>query len=325
MSEKKMRAAGFTAISRRRMMAGAATLAALGAHEAHATVRPDDSRELFKPCTGLWLAPSNHSAKLYGATNPSASWNVAQWDIPSDLPAFRNNVTENEFASVKFLGTNHYELAQFPRNMECTRRFASQRVLVNEFDLFVSPNGRTTRGYPDAATGTYPSLASATRLRHKLKIEPIELRVSDSTCAVTQGAFITAIALANDSRKQTLFYQLRLAVLRYQKGEMRRLSASPNWFFSGTNHQSGGHGQYGFSDHLASFGQRDCEVGTASAYDIDLLPRLRQVIRAGADKGMDQDLAHWVPRGTYHGSLAFGHIRIRSRWSGFSLAINRDA
>jgi hypothetical protein len=294
----------------------------IAAVAAASTGRVGNLRELYKPATGFWLAPSNHSGALYGPSDSHANWNVAQWDIPADLPAFKRDISENSYARVAILGVGRYELAQFAAQLECERRFASKRLLVNEFDLFVSPNGRTTPGFPDAASGEFPNLAVIRRLRHRIKIEPIELRAGAPGCAVTQGAFISAVVLANDRMKQTLFYQLRLAVLRYKDRRMQNLEASPHWFFGGENTQSGSRGQYGFSDHLSSFGERNCVIGVESAYDIDLLPRLRDVIRAGASKGLDQKFANWVPRGTYHGSLAFGHVEIRSRWSGFSLAVD---
>jgi hypothetical protein len=277
--------------------------------------------DIFTPPTGFWIAPSNHSKKLYGPTKPSATWNVAQWDIPSDLPPFVNGKTENQYAMVEFTADGGYQLRQTTTKMPCDRVYKSGRNLVNEFDLFVAPNGSPYPDYPSGSATAFPTLAQAKSVHHQLTLSNSRMTVTDSSCRITRGTLITAIVLRNVEAKQTFFYQIRLFSTGKKQGRMTSFYPSPNFFFTGENIQSGGHGQFGFTDNSSDLGNPVCSVDTTCHFDFQLADRLKKLIRLGHNKGVDQDLSHWVISGTYHGSVAFGHIDVRSWWNGFKLTV----
>jgi hypothetical protein len=274
---------------------------------------------VYAPATGLWLAPSDHSKRLYGPTSPDANWKVAQWNIPADLPPFADGASGNDYASVVFAGAGGYTLEQTTQNFPCEKKYPSGRTLVNELDLFASPNNQNDVGYPSAALHNRASLAALHHVHHEIDLDLLSVSVVDGDCPITQVGFVTALVLTNQKARQTLFYQLRPAVLRYRDGVMSTKMTEPGWFFTGENLQAGGHGQYGFSDNVGALGAAEATPGSTMAYSFELLPRLVEVIERGSDKGLDQDISHWILSGTFHGMGAFGHVHVRARWSGFVL------
>jgi len=256
---------------------------------------------VYAPATGFWLLRSDDSKQLYGPTSPEANWKIAQWDIPVDLPPFAGGASENAFARVVFAGTRGYVLEQTTQKLPCDRKYPSGRTLVNEFDLFASPNSQSDAGYPSAALHNQASLASLHHVHHEIGLDLLALSVIDGDCPITQVGFLTALVLTDPKARQTLFYQLRLAVLRYRDGVAATKMNTPAWFFGGENLQNGGRGQYGFGDNVEALGAADAKPGSAVTYRLELLPRLVEVIAKGRDKGLDQDLSNWILSGTYHG------------------------
>ena len=115
---------------------------------------------VYNAPTGLWLAPSNHAVTLYGSTTPGANWNVAQWNIPEDLPPFdAAGISRNRWARVAWLDGGRYELAQDASALSCEKLYPSGRHLVTEFDLLASPNNRRVPGFPQATAPVGPDLA----------------------------------------------------------------------------------------------------------------------------------------------------------------------
>ena len=172
--------------------------------------------------------------------------------------------------------------------MPCERKYPSGRTLVNEFDLFASPNNQGDAGHPSAALHNRAPLGSLHRVHHEIGLELRALSVLDGDCPVTQLGVMTALVLTNPKAGQTLFYQLRLAVLRYRDGATSTKMNGPAWFFAGENLQNGGHGQYGFSDAVAELGAPEAKTGAATTYRFELLPRLVEVIEMGRAKGLDR-------------------------------------
>jgi len=267
---------------------------------------------------GFWLIPSDHSGHLYGDTASDAQWSVAQWDIPEDLPPFVKGRSANRFASVEFSSLG-YSLEQTTGNLGCVKQYPSGRELILEFDLFVSPNNANYSNFPQARRNTDFNLIQLHRLMHVISINLSAPRVIDNFCKTTQAAALTAIVLTNKFSKQTFYYQLRLAALQSIDGRAVWRLPPASWFFTGANVQSGKAAQFGFGDNITSYQMAPAVPGAKATFRIDALPRLKQLIGAGAQFGMDQNLAHWQVTGTYHGQNAFGHLAFKSTWSNFAL------
>ena len=279
---------------------------------------PVQATEVIRQPSGFWLMPSNHSMHLYGPTRPDANWNVAQWDIQQDLPPFLNGKTSNEFASVEVDHEGSYRLTQTPNRTPCERRFPSGKRLVNEFDLFVAPNSAETLDAPHAPSFNQ-NLADMHSLDLSLDVDLIDAHIIDDKCGITQAAIIMAIVLTNKQKRETFFYQLRLGVLKLDHDLLRNVQQQPNWFSKGGNVQTGKKGQFGLGDNISNFSQSSLTVGKSISLNIDLLPRLRAVLSEGKSFGMDQNLHDWFVTGTYHGTNAFGHMVVSTRWQNFRL------
>ena len=154
--------AGIAGIFRRRfaiwvLSALAAWLTPSGLVEAAKPEQSGSEVPVYLPSTGIWLSPSNFGRVLYGPTGPSANWHVAQWDIEQDLPAFdRNGVSRNQYASVRWLGGQRYELSQDSSRVSCERTYPSARAAVNEVDLLITPNNAYYPDYPQATAKDTP-------------------------------------------------------------------------------------------------------------------------------------------------------------------------
>ena len=227
---------------------------------------------LYNAPTGLWLAPSNHAVTLYGPTMAEANWNVAQWNIPDDLPPFNAvGVSQNRWARVAWLGAGRYELAQDASALSCDKLYPSGRQLVTEFDLLASPNNRRFPGFPQATAPTGPDLARASQIKADIDLEVRNAKAADTICKVTQTIFTLAVVLTNTTRRQTIFYQVRLGFVRPMASSAEAHPPEPAWFFTGTNIQAGGTGQFGFGDNVLPLGNpgpsrdsRRCPISTCS-------------------------------------------------------------
>jgi len=275
---------------------------------------------VYQTPNGFWLAPNHHRAKLYGPSRPDANWNISPWDIPEDLPAFDGTgVSRNAWARVAWLGDARYDLSQEAATLPCERVFPSGARLVDEFDLLASPNNANVPRYPQAIADNQAVLADTSRIEADISLWIKTAEIVDTACAVSKTFFIYAVVISNPVRHQYFFYQLRLAFFTSSGSSVVNGEATPGWFFTGKNIQSGRSGHWGYGDNISSFGQPWAQVGRPQSYSVDLLPRLRSLIEEGARTGLDQDLSHWRLTGTYHGQIAMGHVRNQAEWSGFSL------
>ena len=229
----------------------------------------------------------------------------------------------NTDADVEVEPDGSYLLHQHSTALPCERVYASGRRLVNEFDLFASLGGsRQSDAVPAGRSDDPPTLARATHVIHRINIDIMRADAYDLACRTTQTGFLTAVVLTNPVARQTMFYQIRLALLSLRLSGKRSIDAPSNWFAKGVNSQNGLRGQFGIGDPASLFDQPSAQVGHAASFRFDLLPRLVELIRQGAPYGMDQDLSHWRVTGTYHGNNVFGHVDSEARWSGFKLEVD---
>ncbi len=291
----------------RRRVAAAAAMVLLAAS------RLEAGELVYAPPAGFWIDPSDHSQALYGPSHPSANWNVAQWDIPQDLPPFdATGVSANRWARVAWLQNGQFELAQDGSGMPCNRDYRSGRTLASEFDLLAQPNNHNTPRFPQAALAADLRLADLAGIDGAITLSIRQARILDESCPATQGDFVYAVVLSNIVRHQLLFYQLRLALANEAK-------AVTGWFFRGANIQSGQGGQWGYGDNVTQYGQPWARAGVTQPYRFPLLPHLAAIIQRGEDTGIDGDLSHWRLTGTYVGQAIWGHVRSDALWSGFAL------
>ena len=276
------------------------------------------SLAVFAPAAGFWLAPSDHSGRLYGPSSPGANWNIAQWGIPEDLPPFNaEGVTENRWAAAKFNGRGIF-LSQNSSEMPCERVYPSGGRAVREFDLFVGPNKQSLfKGVPSAALDDKQRLSDVEAIRHRTSVTMRNFSITDGACSITRVAVISALVLTNPPAKQTFYYQLRLGTQGL--GNVPK----PGWFFTGNNTQAGRVGEFGYGDNIDQLTARDLmvRVGERQDYDIDLLPRLNIIIANGARYGLDQNLSNWIISGSYQGLINWGHVRVSAELDDYALAV----
>ena len=281
---------------------------------------------LIEPPNGFWLrSAARGSVGLYGPTDPSAKWNIAQWASPTeDLPTFEPGScapgacfeSENSALSVSVERPEgeplKYSFWQSGSELACT----GPQNQPKEFDLFAASNN-TALGpdYPFAVDRTF-TLDQLSELRHRIVVTPLELHM-ENECPVTRGQLITAVVMRNDVAKpaQIFFYQLRL----FSQPPPRRTL----WWWQGDERRNK-QGEvtllaYGFGDNPSSFGETSANLGEEKEIDIDLLPRLSELITSGLHD-IDPDLSHWRVTATYHGQTIWGAVQLGSKWSGFELS-----
>jgi len=288
-----------------------------------ASAQTGQPHDVFTPPDDLWLRPGSGvttAGEFYGPTSPTAKWVVSQWNTPENLPPFKDGDTRNKFAHVRLEPDHSYTLEQNGQDLSCDRKYKTGLKDVHEFDLLVSPNNALKPNYPQATTGIIANMGTMKHLYHRITVQPISIKVIDTSCPVTRSIFLTSVTLSDPLAKQTLFYQLRLGIANVSHGTQATNLPRPFWFARGHEPRGGYNGYYGYDDSITAYGDEAATVSRKSAYVIDLLPHLMTAIRDGAADGMDQDLSHWTVKGTYHGEIIWGHIHTISHWSGFSLA-----
>lgn len=290
----------------------------------HPTARaePTATRMVYEPPQGFWLRPTDKTKKLYGANSPTANWSIAQWGTPSDLPAFQDGATADSDQSATINADGSYTLTVDTLAQPCQTTYPSGLRLVKETDIFASPNNaRTARGFPSASLNDQEPLSRISKIIHRIRVRPISVAFDGEPCKVSQAIMMTAVVLTNPKARQALYYQLRLLSVS-EKSVPRAATFPPGWFFTGRNiQQSDGRGQYGYGDNVATFRLDQAAQGQWTTFDIDLYPRLIQLIAEGAKHGMVQDLSGWMLTGTYHGIAAMGDVQASAQWDGFSLRV----
>jgi|GEM_PF-2102523 hypothetical protein len=292
-----------------------------------ASAQTDETQghDLFETPQGLWVLPSKPAPdrpknKLYGASSPAANWTISQWDIPEDLPPIENNATKNQYAAVSFAQPGEFTLWQNGNTLPCEKQFPSGKLLPDEFDLFIGPVTSAFKGHQTAFMGKREALSTLTQIRMRISVTPRTFQIADATCPITHAIMGGSVVLTNLISHQTFFYQLNFAIYQPSASGVALALPHPGWFFTGTNVQAGGAHQFGYGDRIwASFGVTPPPIGGTDNVDVNLLPRLKQLIADGARFGIDQNLADWSVTGAYYGQSVFGHIQFGTDWHKISL------
>ncbi len=261
----------------------------------------------------------------YGETEPGATWNIGQWNIPAgklsafeavSATEFRARASEAEVIVSRKESPERVTLRQDGAWLPCLNDGQPRKS-----DLFLGPNGDNLRG---AKPGMKPARANAPSL---MTMSSLKLRITtsasfarsqtDKGCEVNQGGSLVGIVLSNFLAKpqQTMFYQLVLS--RFCGGgppeRLKLCNASPEEpapYFTKN--------PFGTDDQLPLAGQSYIAPGETRKIEMDILPRLRLVIATGPGD-IDREPSHWVLGGVYLGQHIWGDVRGETSWSDFHL------
>lgn len=260
--------------------------------------------------TTLAISPPAYTGALIGS--PLASWNVAQWGTRTPLAVVAPTTSEGfrlyaEDASVKLLrardGRWQLELFQTSQHPDYGSR---------ECDLFVQPNSVSV--YPQAVPGFRELVQPISTMSH-LRVQcSHEVVVSWAGTRAPDNLSNTIIGFSFVNKEttpwQALFYQL----CPYDsRGGVFDGVFFYNGVFDGT------FVTYGVVDSVQHFGWQPLLPGGGMvAYDLDLMPRIVQLINT-RPPNIDVHLAHWRLQGVFLGSLVTGEAWIRSRMGAVSV------
>ena len=127
---------------------------------------------------------------------------------------------------------------------------------------------------------------------------------------------MAAVVLSNATSGQTLFYQL---ILSSSTDSMSQACTGPAFWFWGPDPDNTS--VYGVDEYLGTAYGQACatENGPAQTYNLDLLPRLENLITNSPKSGLDKDFSHWTVNGPYWGDSVYGGATITTEWSNVSL------
>ena len=285
--------------------------------------------DVFEQPKGVLIAPTAKNGMpgtttLYGGTSSAANWVLAQWDIPDELPPFQNNFTQNEFASARFFPGVGFALQQDGTKLPCEKIFPSGKKLVDEFDLFVSPATHIYPAFPQAFKNDTLPLSKLNHIFLEANLKPTSLTLVDLTCQISWATASVGIVLSNRTIHQTFFYQINFNLYQADGQSMSLSLRKPDWFSKGISSQTGNRQNFGYGDRVwaDAYNMPPAVIGNVSVFDLNLLPRIEELIAQGNSFGMDQNLSDWAITGAYFGQSVFGHIQFSSEWSGLALKIN---
>jgi hypothetical protein len=265
--------------------------------------------QLIEPIHGFSIRPVAGRGALYGASDVRANWRIAQWNNPGrplkdfgGIACPTNCYDSNSDAAQVILQTDkdsyRFSLKQDGTALPCERK--GKPV---EFDLLASPTQMRTT-----------PIAQMTALRLSLRFVVNEAKeLEEKSCTRNIGQVLAALVMRNDhvSPTQVFFYQLSLFRLNAP-------TTPVGWWAPGVARGGGLTKRFGFRDSLASFDKTPASVGADASYEIDLLPRLKQIIAKG-EHGLDTDINHWQLRSAYFGQHIWGNVAMSSTWERIDL------
>jgi hypothetical protein len=238
---------------------------------------------------GYWIV-SEDASTLYGASDFHGNYKIGQWSIPDELPAFENDITENDHMRVvwdkKFRTTT---LTLRGNDLPCN----------DELDGYISPLAMEYSDY----------LNKYKRIRLHVSIKREDVFISSFGCDITQGGDLVGIIFFNEKSRQKLFYQLRFSNIRMNPD-------ARYWWRNGMRHPDGWV-SWGYRDQLRTYDEDVPGVGLWEIYDLNLTRRIKKLIKTRP--GMDDDLSHWKIRSVFYGSHIWGDMEISTSWKNVRL------
>lgn len=266
-------------------------------------------------------------AKFYSQTGPNPEWQIVQWDIPGGkLSPFARRVSRDTVtftsrspeASVIIIRSKVGELVQLSQDgriLPCTLTNGNPR----ESDLNIQPMARWAKAANPLLMPRTP-LGDIAALRLEADVGLTFGRGTGwKSCKVNEGNADFAVVLTDPHRKptQTLFYQIGLnnpcGLGSPARVHVCAAGTRAAYYFFKKN-------PFGVQDRLPLLGVPFIVSGSRRAIRLNLIDRLRQLIKAGP-VGMDRDPAHWLLDGVYMGDGIWGNYRLTSDWYSINLLV----
>jgi len=277
------------------------------------------SEEIFNSPAGFWIADTLNKRQLYCPSNPEANWHIAQWNNPELLKCWTKKkngeiVAESQNLKITIYKNGEQEIDSNGKNLPC-RDKKLQRWY--EFNANITPN--TYKGYQIAYVGS-PVLSKMNRVVYKITVTLEQAKFLDNHCTITQGSNLIALVLKNIVTNDVLFYKIQLFNLNN-----RNLTPKPYWYWAK------GEGEktikekikvYGYSDILPTYGMDYLKIGETKQIELDVLPRLKQVLNDPRAIGLDRTSSNWIISSAYYGQNIWGGVKLISKWKNFSLSFN---
>lgn len=238
---------------------------------------------------GFWIV-SEDASTLYGSTEFHGNYKIGQWSIPEPLPAFNNNITEND----------HMRVAWDKETKTTTLTIRGDELPCNdELDGFISPLAMMYSDY----------LSTYKRIRLHVNIKREDYIINNFSCDTTQGGDILGIIFFNEHSKQKFFYQLRFSNIQMNPN-------SKYWWRNEMQH-SDGWKSWGYRDQLSTYNEPVTDTGVWETYNLNITRIVKQIIKNKA--GMDNNLSHWKIRSMFYGSHIWGDMEITTSWKNVRL------
>lgn len=279
------------------------------------------------PPPAFYLAPVIHTGRLYGpvgSPGAEANWLIAQWNIPTPLPA-RSTPTMTGWE----VGNEHarVRVALRPRLAPAVTLAQNGAAIPcgTEFDLFIAPiDAITYPGYPEGLLAPNSPASPPIAALRSLWLEftaAQRLEVVNRRCQPSgrhdYGYATVAVIVSNHRAGQVLYYQILLRDTRPELlGNACRYGSVP-WWWSGPK-------QWGINDTLAVFGAPCLQPdGRAQTFRLDILDRLQRHLQE-APGPFAHDPSEWRVTGLYAGTGVEGSARMEITVSGLRLTAETE-
>ncbi|HCP10149.1 MAG TPA: hypothetical protein DIT22_05530 [Thermodesulfobacterium commune] len=265
--------------------------------------------DIFRPPEGYNIAdPEARPIKLYCPSNEKANYRIAQWNNPVALSCWKKEkdalVARSPNLVVKIYNDGSQELDQNGKNLPC---WSERLQRWNEFSAHITPN--------DESYIYSPTLSDMKKLIYKIKVKLKKQKFLDDHCSITQGEAFLSLVLKNNISKDVIFYKVRLSNINN-----RGLKLKPYWYWSKGEGEKAIEEKvkiFGFADTIETFGQEFLSVGQERLIEIDLLPRLLEILQDKRAEGLDRDPSHWYVSSAYYGQHIWGGVKLKTKWSNF--------
>ena len=270
---------------------------------------------LVQPLTGRdsYIIPGTGGKVLYGQTDLSDNYAVAQWSNPNELSGFATAPCSFGSNCYKATSANIVDTIYTGPDSNRWIDFTTTGVGLacgTEMDSLQRPLDSTYARYPSAVLGT-ASIGSLSHLYVFFKAEPVSFVTVDNNCSTTQANMLFDVTLSDKSASQTIFYQPSL--FKYP-------APSHAFWFSNTN-------PFGYQAVMGNYGLRSLVPGVVSDFtgnnSIDILPDITTQIRA-ATNGLDPNVNNWYVTGAYYGHATWGDMNPETEFCCFKVVASSN-
>lgn len=255
-----------------------------------------------------YIIPGTGGKVLYGQTDLSDNYAVAQWSNPNELSGFASASCSFGSNCYKAKSANIVDTIYTGPDSNRWIDFTTTGIGLacgTEMDSLQRPLDSTYARYPSAVLGN-ASIGTLSHLYVFLKAEPVSFVTLDNHCSTTQGNMLFDVTLSDRSASQTMFYQPSL--YKYP-------IASHAFWFSNTN-------PFGYQAVMGNYGLSPLVPGVRSDFTgnnpIDILPDIKAQITA-ATNGLDTNPNNWYVAGAYYGHATWGDVNSETEFCCFKV------